>query len=269
MIYEEYLPTCTLQSYICRYWTLKTFTALPAEKVIPDGTIKLFIFLNDNLPEYRDNEGNLMGWDDGMSGHSLGGSISITVPSGVSVVGCSIKPSFFYETFKVPVHELNNTIVDLFAVFGREGVELKEKLQEAANSSAIVKVLNGFFTQQLTWINSKQSFVEYAQNELIRRKGFIQIDKLCEITGSSYKSIERRFIKSVGMTPKMYARVLRFNHAYHLQKYHNELDWSDISLIAGYYDQNHLIKEFKYFSGIAPNNFIDGDNDLKNLHLGR
>ncbi len=54
------------------------------------------------------------------------------------------------------------------------------------------------------------------------------------------------------MNPKAYARIVRFSKAYRLHETFPQLSWTEIAHTAGYFDQMHLIKDFKEFAGVNP-----------------
>ncbi len=271
MIYKEFLPAPVLQPYIFRFWILKTIRELPKEKSLPDGMIKMYIFLNDTMPIYTNERGDMLHWKDGVGGHSLEGNISLTVPGGVYVVGCTLKPYFFHLITKIPIDLINNSIIDLHNCFGCRGDALKERLQNAADIQDMIYILNHFYIDLCIFKNNigASSLIHYAQNQIIKEKGSVRIDKLGELSNVNLKTLERKFKIQIGMTPKMYSRLLRFNHAISLHNSNPGMDWSDISYCCGYYDQNHLIKEFKHFAGAPPIHFFEKKLLIKDIHLGK
>ena len=72
----------------------------------------------------------------------------------------------------------------------------------------------------------------------------------------SVRTFERRFIEQVGISPKLYSKLLRFNDASLMKSMHPEKSWTSIAYECNYYDQMHLIKDFKQFSGYTPTEFF-------------
>ena len=68
----------------------------------------------------------------------------------------------------------------------------------------------------------------------------------------STRSLQRKMMEDVGISPKMLIRTIRFNKAYHLIKYNKNLSFQDVSYFLGYYDLAHMINEFKEFTGRSP-----------------
>jgi AraC-like DNA-binding protein len=87
---------------------------------------------------------------------------------------------------------------------------------------------------------------------LHQSKGQGDIRSLGEQTGLYYKKMERLFARYMGITPKFYARLLKFNYGLELLIQDQVQDWVDITYAAGYFDQAHYIREFEYFMGVSP-----------------
>jgi AraC-like DNA-binding protein len=145
MILREFIPDAPLQKYLHRFWIASSVDAIPAEKCVMDGFVKLFIFLNDNLPEYYDTAGNRKEWGDGIGGHQTGGDLLIKMPAGLKLVFCIFKPAGFYRLFGVPIHLLNNDVVPLTVFLGPRAREFKERVLAADGDEARIRVVNDFF----------------------------------------------------------------------------------------------------------------------------
>jgi AraC-like DNA-binding protein len=92
--------------------------------------------------------------------------------------------------------------------------------------------------------------------------GLVDIGALAEEVGWSRKHLASQFGAQVGLAPKVMARVLRFNRAISLLKEtENSSDWSGIAFDCGYYDQSHLIREFRDFAGQTPTEFARSLSD--------
>jgi AraC-like DNA-binding protein len=78
------------------------------------------------------------------------------------------------------------------------------------------------------------------------------IEQAASLSCLSMKQFERKCKERIGMNPKMYARILKFSKAYRLHEALPQLSWTKIAYEAGYYDQMHMIKDFKVFAGVNP-----------------
>jgi AraC-like DNA-binding protein len=270
MFMKEYIPDTQLQKYIHRFWIVSSPAAMPAEKCVIDGFVKLFIYLNDNNPEYYDTEGRRKTWGDGVGGHQTGGDLFIKTPADLKLIFCIFKPAGFYRLFKIPIHLLNNDVVPLEVFLGARTREFKERVLEAPTDEAKIGVFNAFFTalaQRLPPAYAQT--VEHAQDQLLQHNGILSIENLSGRLNVSRRSLERHFEAHIGMSPKYYAKVLRFNYAFGLKRANPALDWFDIIYDCGYFDQTHFIKEFRHFTGQPPVAFYSKPHPIESVYVGR
>lgn len=243
---------------------------MPAEKCVMDGFVKLFIYLNDNLPEYYDKEGKRRDWGDGIGGHQTDGDLLIRTPENLKLIFCIFKPFGFYRLFKTPIHLLNNNVIPLEVFLGSRSREFKEKVVLAPSDEDKIRVVDDFFTSLARPLQIPyRSRVEQAQNQLLLRNGLVNIDGLSNQLNISRRSLERYFSENVGLSPKYYAKVLRFNYAFALKRANPALDWFDIIYDCGYFDQTHFIKDFKQFTGEPPVAFYSKPHPIESIYVGR
>lgn len=270
MILKEFIPDVQLQKYLHRFWIVSSLDAMPAEKCVLDGFVKLFIYLNDNLPEYYDTAGNRKEWGDGVGGHQTDGDLLIKTPADLKLIFCIFKPVGFYRLFKVPIHLLNNDVVPLEVFLGTRTREFKDRVLSASNDEVRIRLVNDFFISLVRKQPENYSMtLEHAQDRLLEKNGLIDIEGLANQLNVSRRSLERRFQESVGMSPKYYAQVLRFNYAFGLKRANPALDWFDIIYDCGYFDQTHFIKEFRHFTGQAPVSFYRKAHPIESVYVGR
>jgi AraC-like DNA-binding protein len=270
MILREFIPDLSLQKYLHRLWIVTSLEAIPAEKCVLDGFVKLFVFLNDNLPEYRDAEGNRKEWGDGVGGHQTGGDLTIKMPAGLKLLFCIFKPAGFHRLFKVPIHLLNNDVVPLEVFLGTRTREFKDLVMSAPTDEARIGVVNNFFMSLIRQLPETYSpVIESAQDRLMQKNGLVNIEGLSNELNISRRSLERHFLENIGMSPKYYAKVLRFNYAFGLKRANPALDWFDIIYNCGYFDQTHFIKEFRHFTGQPPVAFYSKPHPIESAYVGR
>jgi transcriptional regulator GlxA family with amidase domain len=99
-------------------------------------------------------------------------------------------------------------------------------------------------------------------------KGRVDIDRLAELAGMSIRQLERRFGERVGMSPKELCRILRFKNVFkHLAAYAAD-GWASTALACGYYDQSHMIRDFKHYAGTSPAAYFSGRRAGDRLFTG-
>jgi AraC-like DNA-binding protein/transcriptional regulator with XRE-family HTH domain len=238
----------------------------PFEKVLPDGTVQLVIKLDENQ-RFLMNDMTERGvwlknvWITGIQKrqhtyHLSQNEVTFYV---------RFQPGGFYKLTQIPQFEIKNQAIDADLLLGASVLQLRETLQNAKTFSEMFRKLEGYF---LTWQRQKNSgnaVVDYICENI-----YNPLSGLIKKTGYSQKHVIQLFKKHIGVTPKYFRRIHRFNQA--LGKMHIEgaskVDWSDVSFESHYYDQAHFIKEFRYFSGTNPQSFVEsGRSCSKYIHF--
>jgi AraC-like DNA-binding protein len=102
---------------------------------------------------------------------------------------------------------------------------------------------------------------------LLEREGMIEISELEALTGMKKRTLERRFAETVGCPPKALAQVLRFRRVLRSIEAH-DVDWADTAAECGYFDQAHLVRDFRRYTGLTPGKYLKADHPLTALFDG-
>ena len=164
--------------------------------------------------------------------------------SGVQI---NFSPLGAHLLLRVPMHELAGRLVELDALFGPR---LREHLGNVPDPFAY---LDAFLLRRLDDALSPVPSVTRALARLRATEGRAPIGAITDELGCSGRHLSTRFREQVGVSPKLFARILRFQHAVALID--DQPSWAAIAARAGYYDQAHLIREFQQFAGAAPTEF--------------
>jgi AraC-like DNA-binding protein len=167
----------------------------------------------------------------------------------------NLSPAAAHALFRVPMSALAGRIVDLEELLGRRATVLVEQLQEQRSWADRFAVLDTTLTQWLSDAPARATEVSWAHARLRTSHGRIRVSWLAQELGWSRKRMAARFREEVGLTPKAVARVLRFERAVWLAE-RGELGWGRLARECGYYDQAHLIREFRAISGCTPGTFF-------------
>lgn len=164
------------------------------------------------------------------------------------------QPHGFYTLFHLSPVEIANKIVWSGDIFNSDLQLLYEQLYEAKNPAAMAELANNWL---LHYLNKKRR-VDYKDritltaNLITKNAGLIDVDALARHACMSMRNFERIFISETGMSPKQLCCISRFNYALELKLNYPLLKWTSVAHQAGYFDQMHLIKDFKRFCGEAP-----------------
>lgn len=155
--------------------------------------------------------------------------------------------------FRVPMHEFAGRIVALDELFGARGPLLREAVEYAGGWEERFAVLDAFFLARLDDALSPVPSVTRALGLLRAAGGALRVEALAAELGCSRRYLDGGFREQVGVSPKLLARILRFQRAVGLMG--TGPGWSEIALTCGYYDQAHMIRDFNQFAGASPREF--------------
>lgn len=166
-------------------------------------------------------------------------------------VGIIFKPGGFQRLTGIPVQEFVNQEFDATLIFGKEIKETEMRLKEAKGNDEILAIVEQFLFQQLRSAKALTPF-DQALAELVKVNGNLSMEKLADYSCISTRQMERKSFEKLGIGPKLYAKLTRFSQAYALKERRPDLKWTSIAHQLGYFDQAHLIKDFKTFAGFNP-----------------
>ena len=152
----------------------------------------------------------------------------------------------------VPMHELTNEVIPLEDVLAAP--TLLEELAEAPDWPARFARLDGELARRLDDAPAPHPGVRAACAQLAATGGTTPVGQLAAELGWSRRHLGARFRDEVGVAPKTYARLVRFERAAALLA-RPEPDLADVALSCGYYDQAHFNREFRALAGVAPGRF--------------
>jgi AraC-like DNA-binding protein len=157
----------------------------------------------------------------------------------------------------VPMSELTNEVVELEDLMGAWAGELTERLAGAGGPAERLVLLDAELTRRA----AEQGYrpapeVAWAWGRLQSSHGAVPIGDLAEQIGWSHRRFIDRFRDQVGLTPKTFARVLRFSRVVDVLRRADEVRWAELAYDCGYYDQSHFNRDFRQFAGMTPTQFL-------------
>ncbi len=268
MYYKVLSPHPSLRSFIGCYWILKTGArfATRQEVIIPDGYGEIIFNLGAPYP-----------WQPAGSGpsrvichtHLVGQrdtSVTVALPARLYQVGVKLKPTAMRNLLGLPPAELTNSLVHASDVGSHALSELAERLHEAACEDRQGQLLDDFFGQKPGIGGKADAVTGQALHCILGQKGILRVDELKNDLGIDYRTLERRFKTTTGLTPKEFARIIRFKNAYKAFRGNQARD-AFFFLDCGYYDQSHFIREFRHFMGSTPSAFHAGRTPVSDAIL--
>jgi AraC-like DNA-binding protein len=165
------------------------------------------------------------------------------------------QPTGFHQLFRLPMTDLTDRACEAEDVLGRDVRVLHDRLYHCQQVDDMFRVTEEYLLGNLRTAHRVHS-LQAAAAQMLRRHGQVDLRQLVSLSGLSHRQFRRKFAEQVGIPPKLYARINRLQHALRLKTECPTLTWTDVSYRAGYFDQMHLVKDFKSLTGEAPSRFL-------------
>lgn len=165
------------------------------------------------------------------------------------------QPSGFHRLFGVPMTELTDVAYDAHAVIGPEFPRLEQELGDAPGFTERIEIIEERLIGMLACRGTLDP-VAIAANRLFASDGIYRVSAMATDSGLSPRQFERRFLAQVGVPPKLYARIIRFNAALDHKLRWPSRAWSRIANDNDFYDQMHLVHDCRGFTGESPSRFL-------------
>lgn len=250
MILNIDTPTGFLRNYVKQLIFYKGYTGDKTfEKLLPDGSTQLIVELDGNKRKRADSPATyLNSWITGIQTQP----VTYRSEQNATTLCIQFEPGGLFALTGIPVNEFQNAMVEteVFSTFTIN--ELRDQLLKESQPQVILSTTKKWLINQLLKTGDKMQFVVNVQSELHR--GNTTTKTLSQRFGYSQKQFIHRFKQHMGVAPKQYLRLLRFNKALNLLQA-DTVNYSEVTFQCGYYDQAHFINEFSRFTGYSPTEY--------------
>lgn len=256
MSYFIHKPTGILKDYIKFISVLEVSEPYSdCEKLPPTGCVEITIIPGDKLSiKGKKNKSELV--SDGFVGGQKT-TYSQFIPGCKEVISLLLYPETAGVVLGIPAGELSDCYITPEDIWKKEGRNLTDKISETTSNCERIKILEDF-----VFCRIKKNYTEYDERLaksiqiLSKSGGQTKIDKLAENVCLSKRQLERLFKTKVGLSPKEFSRILRFQHTLFLRQKNRNLSLTELAIMAGYFDQSHFICDFKQISGYNPGKYF-------------
>ncbi len=262
MILQVHTPTFPLHKFVDHFIYYEGFNPVHRmDRFLPDGNAEFIIELTGNAKHIYDNETLTElqtfrhAWVSGVR------TQPITIPSGRDsrMLIVAFKQGKARPFYDFPMTELADLVVDADLVFGRKIRTLREQLLHSNSIRQMFVLVENFLLGQAgdaLHANTPSQCVEYAVSNIMNQPTIPGFQQLSAQIGYSQKHFIDLFKQQVGVPPKQYLKIMRFQKAIQEIENNKSIQWSSIAAESGFYDQAHFINDFKDFSGFTPNEYM-------------
>lgn len=229
--YRERAPAAALARWVECSWTIATPITISGYPVRPDGCLDILFS--------REQGARVVG--------TMTTEQRFDFPAGARMAGVRFRPGMAARFLKVAPEELTDDSVSIEEIWGRAGRDLATRLNEARSADDWIQLM----TARLPIVSEPPNPVQRAIEAMTAAHGCVDLDLVARQANLSPRQFRRRCLEESGLTPKHLCRVLRFRRACGMAG-RGEPEWSTVAAEAGYFDQAHLIRDFREFTGQTP-----------------
>lgn len=257
--YRMAAPSPALADAVAAFWYQEGRDEGHAkERVLPTGTLEVVINLRDDgLRVYdRDDPERHRAFGDSLIVGPHSAFTIIDTASQASLLGIHFRPGGAFPFLDLPADALHNDHAPLEALWGRGAEELRARLLAAPDDRGRFGVLEGALLARRATAPPRHPAVAFALAAFARVPQVGTIAATIAATGLPTKRFIALFSQEVGLTPKRYCRIRRFQDVLRRIERAEEVDWTAVAVACGYYDQSHCIRDFRDFAGINPTAYL-------------
>ena len=257
----NYQPCAALQDYVRSYtiaYMVSKQTMIMRQPAFPHH----YLIFYPKEGQYYSNDGN--------SFHRLSKELiaAFTKPVYLTISPLQITiivtliPGSLHRLTRMPLYEITNRPLDGVNGFGNELRGVNDQLSDAKTQQNMIQIIEKFLLKKIE--AAKEMIpIDHAFKLLINSPGQYSIEQVASISCVSLRQLERQFLERIGSSPTTFIRQVRFTKALRIKRAHPERNWTTIANECGYFDQMHLIRDFKLFTDATPNSlnrFIPAPN---------
>jgi len=178
------------------------------------------------------------------------------------------QPGAFYRITGVSMHELVNVYLDAEDIFGTCVREVNEELFTATSYTQMIQIVETFLSKLVRKTMGKEHPIDITSRMMFQQNEQYSLDSFLKASCLCHRQFDRIFKERVGIPPKQFLQIIRFDRAFRMKNRYPDKDWFSIAIHCGYHDYQHLVKDYKEFTGYSPKQFFEIDNQAPERSFG-
>jgi AraC-like DNA-binding protein len=258
MLFRSRIPSPPLSKFVARVWFCSDSPPHVRERILPSGTVELVINLIED--EIRIESSSSTDRCRRFSGAVVSGPysrfFSIDPRQHAAIIGVHFKPGGAFPILGLPIDQLTDSHINLESLWGRFASELRERLCEATTPTHRFELLEAALLSRLRHPLRDHTEVSVALEAFEKEWIDVTTRDLARRVDLSQRRFIQVFADEVGLTPKLYSRIQRFQRTRDIVRKLMAPRWAEVAAGCGYSDQSHLIRDFQEFAGLSPSTYL-------------
>ena len=254
LLHLERPPHLALQPFIKAFWYVRVKSALPIAPInaVPNPEQCLYFYPKSKPKVYMPDGGLFTGTSTSIVGQGTTHG-QIILPQDYLMFKIMFQAGGFYRLFGTPMTLFSDNPEDGEAVFGKEMTEVREQIEQTEDFDKLVQIAENYLSRKIKQVKLDALPIDQVMQQLNWENQ--SLDQLARQACLSTRQFERKFLERLGVSPKFYGRLVRFNYTMKGRKKNPNESLMNLAYDYGYFDHNHLLRDFKQFTGSVPTQF--------------
>lgn len=260
VFYPQIQPHPTLRPYVRHYLLLHIQTGhLSARERIkpvpPDADQSLFFYPRNIAKTVVNSNGETRTNPTGIFVGQQTSRINILLGEDHLIIQVCFRPGFLYHLLgKMPAYEFQHKEIDAECLMDPGMKALNDRLREETDYRCMISHIETYLLNRIKPVSRaiKPEPIDHVILAIKESDRPLSLDWLADQACLSSRQLERKFQQRLGMSPKFYARIARFDRAFKLKLRSPHLDWLDVAYACGYFDYSHFMRDFRQFAEVSP-----------------
>lgn len=260
------VPSQALRPYISRYWVWEDENVLPT---IFSGTgTELMLHYGEAITG-TDHQENKIVLPQSYIMSPRFEYYHLHHPKHLGFISIRFRAGAFRHFCKFSCSEFIDSFVGIEDLWGKDGTELELRVREAHGLQERIRIIEAFLLRCLSQYGKNEPGIDVAVKTLLYRYRTTRIEDISDLIFLSRRQLERKFQEAVGVSPKTFQKIARFEAVMKELMLHQQKHYLAVVLDHGYYDQSHFLKEFEHYLGDLPSSFLQKRNFMSHFYNER
>jgi AraC-like DNA-binding protein len=269
MEYKTWAPNLSLAHFIKCFWTLEAPANVSQERqrIVPDGCMEMIFHYGDLFYQYLE-DGTKVTQPRSFVFGQITKPLEIGPSGKTGVIAARFHPDGFIPFSTMEIKAMDNCAVSLWELYGEQGNVLEQDVLSSTATAERIEKIEIFLLSKLRSPKGIDALAKSSVDLLLQSKGQVTIDSLAEQLKSNRRQLERKFVTTIGLSPKQLSKIVRLQSTLKMIEQKNFKSLTALAHEGGYFDQAHFIKDFKEFTGLSPKQFYASNLIMSALFIG-
>jgi len=255
-------PHKQLQQYIDRYWLWEDERDLPI--IVPGTGTELMFHFHESITAYSNQYDIRIPNCHILSPRYVAYHVKTT--GRIGFIAVRFRAGAFRNFCNEPISEMIDLFIDVRHIWGQQGIDFGNKVIDAKSLEQRIFIIETFLMKCLHCFNKQERWIDYLVDKIYYGHNDVKLSEISDEIAISNRHFQRKFKECVGVSPKAFQRIARFESVLKYLLLNKKSDYLHTVLDRGYYDQSHFIKDFKAFTGEYPSLFLQEKNFMSHFY---